>query len=222
MASSSSIGMMRQGHSTGEGTLHTLPHMPLPATASAIHRDIQHLGMSTYRPPLQLIQEAAPLSAAHASSLSTQASSQQQHLQRLAAGAPMQLSLLAGHPGGNHVTTVSRRISPILSVHEDASSATSTDSLTPAAWHLTDRQLLEDTPGWLNIDFSREVRLEKKLGEGGFGQVSPRDVCHVEHCLLPRFLHRLRVTIAYLKPAVLNGYTHNCMYCTVPLGSRGC
>lgn len=26
--------------------------------------------------------------------------------------------------------------------------------------------------GWLNIDFAREVRLEKKLGEGGFGQVS--------------------------------------------------
>jgi hypothetical protein len=25
--------------------------------------------------------------------------------------------------------------------------------------------------GWLNIDFAREVRLEKKLGEGGFGQV---------------------------------------------------
>lgn len=84
----------------------------------------------------------------------------------------MQLSLLSGHPGSSQVATVSRRISPILSVHEDASSATSTDSMTPAAWHLTDRQLLEDTPGWLNIDFSREVRLEKKLGEGGFGQVS--------------------------------------------------
>jgi hypothetical protein len=26
--------------------------------------------------------------------------------------------------------------------------------------------------GWLNIDFASEVRLEKKLGEGGFGQVS--------------------------------------------------
>jgi hypothetical protein len=25
--------------------------------------------------------------------------------------------------------------------------------------------------GWLNIDFAREVRLERKLGEGGFGQV---------------------------------------------------
>jgi hypothetical protein len=43
--------------------------------------------------------------------------------------------------------------------------------MNPSAWHLPDRQLLEDTPGWLNIDFSREVRLEKKLGEGGFGQV---------------------------------------------------
>jgi hypothetical protein len=28
--------------------------------------------------------------------------------------------------------------------------------------------------GWLNIDFAREVRLERKLGEGGFGQVRAR------------------------------------------------
>eukprot|EP00775_Hariotina_reticulata_P006309 gene6309-6544_t len=72
-----------------------------------------------------------------------------------------------GPPG--HI--VSRRISPAISVLEDRSSATSTDSQHPAAWQTSDRQLLEDTPGWLKIHFAREVRLERKLGEGGFGQV---------------------------------------------------
>ncbi|WIA08756.1 hypothetical protein OEZ85_008179 [Tetradesmus obliquus] len=70
------------------------------------------------------------------------------------------------------MSAISRRISPILSVFEDGSSATSNDSFAgPAAWHTADRQMLEETPGWLNIDFAREVRLERKLGEGGFGQV---------------------------------------------------
>jgi len=50
-------------------------------------------------------------------------------------------------PGASAVTGgVSRRISPVISVLEDGSSATSTDSLTPAAWHAADRKLLEDTP----------------------------------------------------------------------------
>ena len=29
----------------------------------------------------------------------------------------------------------------------------------------------DEPQGWLNIDFASEVRLERKLGEGGFGQV---------------------------------------------------
>jgi hypothetical protein len=32
--------------------------------------------------------------------------------------------------------------------------------------------------GWLNIDFASEVRLEKKLGEGGFGQVGRTGTRH--------------------------------------------
>lgn len=43
--------------------------------------------------------------------------------------------------------------------------------------------------GWLNIDFASEVRLEKKLGEGGFGQVSvllaPMVLACVHNTLLP-------------------------------------
>jgi hypothetical protein len=45
------------------------------------------------------------------------------------------------------MSAISRRISPILSVFEDGSSATSNDSFAgPAAWHTADRQMLEDTP----------------------------------------------------------------------------
>jgi hypothetical protein len=136
-----------QGPETGEGTCHTLPHNSAstsPAAATALNHNTgaqreQQLTQAFYRPPLQLIQEAAPLSGA---AFPAHGLSQQQ----------LQLIANAGHLGfvsgrsADGSAAVSRRISPILSVLDDASSATSTDSMTPAAWHLTDRQMLEDTP----------------------------------------------------------------------------
>lgn len=236
-------GMHAAAHSTSADAMQlvttTVPNTTFvhaaAGAASAPHRE-QGLLLGPYRPPLQLIQESAPLSS---SALLPGLALSQQQLQLMAATGglcPQSGRLYAeggvGVGGVVGVGAVSRRISPIESVHEDNSSATSTDSLTPAAWQLSDRQLLEDTPvsyppkhgqacwantctssvrvcvpqsvckrhvystaleegrflaeggqndvavmhmllqGWLNIDFAQEVRLEKKLGEGGFGQVS--------------------------------------------------
>jgi hypothetical protein len=91
---------------------------------------------SLHHQPLQLIQESAPL-ASTSGALSQQ---QQPH----AASSPFDLAA-AAVGGGSRL--VSRRVSPIAAVLEDCnSSVTSTDSLAPVAWHLTDRQLLEEQP----------------------------------------------------------------------------
>lgn len=164
-ATTSSVGLVRQGSTQGPdtagntGSVHTLPHMPHSSTAS--HKDHQRLALTHYRPQLQLVQEAAPLSGA---AFPPTLSSQQLQLLGGIMGAPsaphrglLPVSAHAGllqhrgsaaaeGQGSAAAAAVSRRISPILSVHEDTSSATSTDSLNPAAWHLTDRQMLEDTP----------------------------------------------------------------------------
>lgn len=104
---------------------------------------------------LQLIQETAPLAApavaADQLARPNIGQHQQHDLKWLAAGVPLAVSgsgASSGSGGGMLLSTVSRRISPILSVVEDGSSATSNDSLAgPAAWHLADRHLLmEDTP----------------------------------------------------------------------------
>jgi hypothetical protein len=128
-------------YETSEGTLHSHALSAAAALAAATQGEQSALGY--YRPPLQLIQEAASL--AGSGSATALGQKQLQLLASTGAGTYLE-GMLSGVAGEGGSLAVSRRISPILSVHEDASSATSTDSMTPAAWHLTDRQLLEDTP----------------------------------------------------------------------------
>lgn len=155
--SSSTLGLERQGsqppgYDTGHGdTTRSLALGVATASATAAStiqgQHWEHAGTSQhglYRPPLQLIQEAAPLSAT-AAAYPPHTLSQQQLQMLTSAGLVVSSSAAAAGAAGG-VGTVSRRISPVLSVSEDASSAASNDSATPASWHLTDRQLLEDTP----------------------------------------------------------------------------
>jgi len=143
---SSSSGVVRQGsytplsYDTGQRAFtSTSASSSAAANLQVAGQHREQLSLAAYRPPLQLIQEAAPLDALS-----------QQHLQALAyPPGPADGGLAAGAAAaftGDGGVAISRRISPIVSVHEDTSSAASTDSLTPAAWHLTDRQMLEDTP----------------------------------------------------------------------------
>jgi hypothetical protein len=102
---------------------------------------------------LQLIQETAPLPASQLAAAPAGQLLSSLHLSRMHATGPS--AHLQG-PGGMPsavsgqdlmMSAISRRISPILSVFEDGSSATSNDSFAgPAAWHMADRQMLEDTP----------------------------------------------------------------------------
>lgn len=139
-----------------------------PAAQGAQQHLPLQLQLVPYRQQLQLIQESAPLTAANLPLVpgGLMRSDSGPHAAE-AAGAAATLQHLPAAVSA----AVSRRVSPVVSVFEDTSSATSNESLTPAAWRLTDKQLLEEQPGWLNLDFAREVRLERKLGEGGFGQV---------------------------------------------------
>jgi hypothetical protein len=102
---------------------------------------------------LQLIQETAPLPASQLAAAPASQLLSSLHLSRMhATGPAAQLQGLGGMPSfvsGQDLmmSAISRRISPILSVFEDGSSATSNDSFAgPAAWHTADRQMLEDTP----------------------------------------------------------------------------
>lgn len=153
VSESSSSGVLRPGshtalsYDTGQGTFtSTSTSSSAAANLQVAGQHREQLSLAAYRPPLQLIQEAAPLAVAG----SPTDPLSQKHFQALAyPQGPADAGLAAGAAaevtaGGG--VAISRRISPIVSVHDDTSSAASTDSLTPAAWHLTDRQMLEDTP----------------------------------------------------------------------------
>lgn len=170
------LGTLGTGHTLSRNGSATGTHAVGP-TAAASHRDhAGQLTMTSYTPPLQLIQEAAPLSGAafpvHAL--------RQQQLQLLAgAGAATHMGFVSGRGGDG--AAVSRRISPILSVLEDNSSATSTDSMTPAAWHLTDRQLLEDTPVSGHHQFACTGQLQRACPLHNEGARADWMLMHMQH-----------------------------------------
>ncbi|KAF8072740.1 hypothetical protein HT031_000400 [Scenedesmus sp. PABB004] len=139
------------------GSSGALPGPPGARAAGALARAGSGGGLPLphHHRPLGLIRESAPLVGA-----------------QLAAPGGLQAAGLApAWPPGGGAPPVSRRVSPAASAYDDGSSAASNDSAGPAAWHLSDQRQLLEQPGWLSIDFAREVRLERKLGEGGFGQV---------------------------------------------------
>lgn len=150
------------------------------SNASTAAQQLEHIQVMLHsRQQLQLIQEAAPLAPSQPP-MST-AANPPSHLRRHASepaasflvggaaasraqsagpsvlhgGPPAQLQ--AGTAGGGTAdgAVISRRISPIVSVFEDTSSATSGDSFTPAAWHHADRQLLEEQP--VSMIYSRSI-----------------------------------------------------------------
>lgn len=120
------------------------------------------------RPQLQLIQETAPLAPAQLQVPLSIPASLRRHASgpissfaagtASAAGASVSdAGQQAQHPAANSAAVmrhdlaplaglVSRRISPIVSIFEDASSATSNESIAAAPWHHADRQLLEEQP----------------------------------------------------------------------------
>jgi hypothetical protein len=130
-------------------------HLHPPRHQQQQHYKLQHL---------QLIQETASLPSSQLAVAPAGQLLSNLHLPRMPTTGPAaqlqppnQAAAAAGGSPGSMpsvvtgpdlmMSAISRRISPILSVFEDGSSATSNDSFAgPAVWHTADRQMLEETP----------------------------------------------------------------------------